>query len=305
MSVASKNGKSPPMKLIHTFATGLIAATVFSTSSMTLPQPVFAGSVSEAAGKLSGKLATTKIRAAGKKKRANLDTITTGSLQSGGKHDARGVVVPNAEVTLAAAVSTRIERMPFKSGQAFNKGDVLIQFDCKRQLADLRGAKAALNKASTFYAGKRRLKARGAAGGQEVREAASDVAAAKASVDGLNEVIGLCKIEAPFSGRVVERHAETHEIPAINAPVLTVVDSSTLELDLIVPSTWLRWVKEGTKFEFAVDELGQRFPARVQRLGAKVDPVSQTIKLTGVFAARPNRVLAGMSGTAKFVPPSH
>ncbi len=293
------------MKLIQTFATGLIAAAVFSTSSVIVSQPGFAASASDAVGKLSGKLSSKKIQVTRKKRPANVDPIITGSLQSGGKHDARGVVVPNAEVTLAAAVSTRIERMPFKAGQAFRKGDVLIQFDCKRQLADLRGAKAALNKASTFYAGKRRLKARGAAGGQEVREASSDVAAAKASVDGLNEVIGLCKIEAPFSGRVVERHAETHEIPAINAPVLTVVDSSKLELDLIVPSTWLRWVKEGTKFEFAVDELGQRFPARVERLGAKVDPVSQTIKLTGVFSARPNRVLAGMSGTAKFVPPSN
>lgn len=287
------------MKLIAKFATGLIAATVLSAPA------VHAGSTSDAVRSMSKKAPVTKkIRVAGKKG-AKVDRMTTGSIKPSGKFDARGVVVPNAEVTLAAAVSTRIERMPFKPGQAFQKGETLIQFDCQRQQADLRGAKAALDKAATFYRGKKRLKARGAAGGQEVREAAADVAAATASVDSLNEVIQLCKIEAPFSGRVVERHAETHEIPAINAPILTVVDSSTLELDLIVPSTWLRWVKEGTSFEFAVDELGQRFPARVQRLGAKVDPVSQTIKLTGVFTARPNRVLAGMSGTAKFVPPTN
>ncbi|MGI9357277.1 MAG: efflux RND transporter periplasmic adaptor subunit [Rhizobiaceae bacterium] len=293
------------MKLTSISVTGLIAATMFATQFAAAEQPAFAGSASDAVSKLSKKAPKTKKIRIKRKKAAKLDRMTTGTIKSNSKFDARGVVVPNAEVTLAAAVSTRIQRMPFKPGQAFQKGETLIQFDCERQLADLRGAEATLGKAATFYNGKKRLRARGAAGGQEVREAASDVAAARAGVDSLKEVIDLCRIEAPFSGRVVERHAETHEIPAINAPVMTVVDSSTLELDLIVPSTWLRWMKEGTKFEFAVDELGQRFPARVQRLGAKVDPVSQTIKLTGVFAARPNRVLAGMSGTAKFVPPSN
>ena len=32
-----------------------------------------------------------------------------------------------------------------------------------------------------------------------------------------------------------------------------------------------------------------------------VDPVSQTIKIVGVFASRPGKVLSGMSGTAVFV----
>ena len=72
-----------------------------------------------------------------------------------------------------------------------------------------------------------------------------------------------------------------------------------------MPSRWLRWVSTGTEFEFDVDELGQKFKAKVARLGAKVDAVSQTIKLTGVFVTRPGAVLAGMSGTARFAPPSN
>ena len=95
------------------------------------------------------------------------------------------------------------------------------------------------------------------------------------------------------------------EIPAANAPVMTVVDDSSLELDLIVPSTWLRWVKPGSEFDFSIDELGTSFRAKVARLGAKVDAVSQTIKITGVFINRPDSVLAGMSGTARFPTPSN
>ena len=232
-----------------------------------------------------------------------VDELTTASIASKDPYDARGVVVPNAEVTLGAGVTAPIVRIPFKPGSAFAKGDTLIGFDCGRQRADLRAAKASLAKATMFLKGKRRLLQRGAAGKQEVREARSDVNAADAQVEGLRSVVSLCTVKAPFAGRVVERHADQYEIPAANAPVLTVVDDSVLELDLIVPSKWLRWVKPGTAFRFEVDEVGRSFEAKVARVGAKVDAVSQTVKLTGAFKLRPANVLAGMSGTAKFSSP--
>ena len=240
--------------------------------------------------------------------RENIDQTTTGSIDAvpaNDDYEARGVVKPNSEVTLAAGVAARIEKLPFKDGQTFKKGEELVLFDCARQRAELRGADAGLSKATMAYLGKKRLKARGAAGAQEVREASADVATAKAAVDAYTEVIGLCKIDAPFDGRVVERHAEPHEMPAASAPIMTVVDDSALELDLIVPSKWLRWVNKDSEFDFNVDELGQSFKARVVRLGAKVDVVSQTIKLTGMFVTRPTSVLAGMSGSARFVPPTN
>ena len=276
----------------------VIALSMLLATGVAFVAPAHAASASDAVKKM-----TTKSKAS--KKSFGIDQTTTGSVKSENQYDARGVVIPNAEVTLGAGIASKIEMMPFKAGQSFKKGEALVVFDCARQLADLRGAKAGLGKATSFYQGKKRMKSRGAAGAQEVREAAADVATARATVDGLQEVIGLCKISAPFNGRVVERHAETHEIPAPNAPILTVVDDSALELDLIVPSKWLRWVQKGTHFDFAVDELGRSFKARVDRLGAKVDAVSQTIKITGVFNVRPNSVLAGMSGTAKFAPPSN
>ncbi|MBF0588836.1 MAG: efflux RND transporter periplasmic adaptor subunit, partial [Magnetococcales bacterium] len=39
-------------------------------------------------------------------------------------------------------------------------------------------------------------------------------------------------------------------------------------------------------------------------LGARIDPVSQSIKITGRFIKHPDDILAGMSGTALFYPAS-
>jgi membrane fusion protein (multidrug efflux system) len=273
----------------------LLAAGMVVTSNSAL-----AGNASRAVYEM-----TLRDQRALDREQPGVDLMTTGSVKSEDRYDARGVVIPNAEVTLGAGIAAQIEVMPFKAGQEFRKGESLVVFNCVRPRADLRGAEASLSKAVSHHQGKVRLKSRGAAGGQEVREAAADVDAAEATVDGLKEVITLCKIPAPFNGRVVERHAQAYETPASNAPILTVVDDSTLEVDLIVPSTWLRWVSRGTRFEFDVDELGQSYAAQVDRLGAKVDAVSQTIKITGIFIKRPRNVLAGMSGTAKFAPPTN
>jgi hypothetical protein len=49
-----------------------------------------------------------------------------------------------------------------------------------------------------------------------------------------------------------------------------------------------------------VDETGLRYSAVVADIGANVDPASQTVKVKGLFRAKPDNVLAGMSGIASF-----
>jgi multidrug efflux pump subunit AcrA (membrane-fusion protein) len=83
--------------------------------------------------------------------------------------------------------------------------------------------------------------------------------------------------------------------------MLKIIDTSTLELDLIVPSKWLQWLKPGSPFTFAVDETGKSSGAVVDRLLPEVDPVSKTLKIIGRFNSTDNgQTIPGMSGTATF-----
>ena len=92
-------------------------------------------------------------------------------------------------------------------------------------------------------------------------------------------------------------------MPSAGNPILRIIDDTTLEIDLIVPSDWLSWLDKGARFTFTVDETGKQYEADVIRLNAAVDPVSQTIKIRANFVGEPAGVLAGMSGFAKFTPP--
>lgn len=222
---------------------------------------------------------------------------------SAGTAEARGVVKALGEATIAVDFTARIGKLPFRDGERFQKGDLLIGFECQRYQAEVAAGSAALNAAELQHANNLRLKKHGAIGGHEVNMSEAQVAKVGAEVEALKARTAQCEITAPFNGRVIERFAQAYESPAASQPLLRIVDDSQLELELIVPSNWLGWLKQGDSFSFKVDETGETATAEVIRLGAVVDPVSQTIRIYGAFSQPTQSVLPGMSGTAVFQTP--
>jgi len=95
-----------------------------------------------------------------------------------------------------------------------------------------------------------------------------------------------------------------HESVGPDQKLLSILSDEKLEIELIVPSGWLTWLKKGVEFQFLIDETGLDYKAKVEQLGASVDPVSQTIRVKGGFQSQSSEVLSGMSGTAKFKAPN-
>ena len=62
----------------------------------------------------------------------------------------------------------------------------------------------------------------------------------------------------------------------------------------------MSWLRSGTNFTFRIDETGESVTASVLRVGAAVDPVSQTVKIMARLPEGRATVLPGMSGTADF-----
>jgi membrane fusion protein, multidrug efflux system len=213
---------------------------------------------------------------------------------------ARGVVRAVTEATIAVDYTARIRKLPVKEGEAFYKGDVLIAFDCSRYQAEVSAARAGAHAKELVAANNRRLLSRGAIGSAEVDVSVAELQKARAEMMAVQARTGSCDFKAPFDGRLVERVAQEHESPAPNQPLIKIVDTSNMEIEAIVSSKWLLWLKPGSEFAFSVDETGQKLAAKVVRMGAIVDPVSQTIKAYGVLIEKNLSVLPGMSGTATF-----
>ena len=212
----------------------------------------------------------------------------------------RGLVRPLNQAAIATELQARVAAVRFREGEAFKKDDVLVAFDCERQQAELAAVRAQHREMKLALDSATYLDKKGAVGRLDVEISRAKTDKAAADVAALEARIRHCTIIAPYDGRISELLINAHETPSPGKPFISVVDETTFEIDLIVPSQWLRKLAVGARFTFSVDELGTSHTGTLVRIGAAVDPVSQSVKVIGKFDTKPERVLSGMSGSAVF-----
>lgn len=230
--------------------------------------------------------------------------------QQVGQHDAAAVpqviraqLVPRAFTTLSSETAARVDRISHRAGEHFQKGETLVEFDCVTQRAQVAKARAVLKAAEKTYAINKRLFDMKSLSGLELEVSAAEIDKAKADVAMADAMQSKCVVEAPFTGVVVDQKAREFQYTTPGQPLLEIVDDKALELEFIVPSAWLRWLKTGYAFSVAVDETGKTYHAHVELLGGRVDPVSESIKVTGTIDGDAQDLMPGMSGRVVMAPP--
>ncbi len=214
----------------------------------------------------------------------------------------RGLVRARHQSALATDIVARVAKIFVREAQSFTQGEKLLEFDCRQIEAAHRAAEAAYREAALMLESQSYLDRKGAVGRFDVEMARARADRVRAEADGLKARIEQCTVTAPFNGRVVELAIAEHEIPQAGRPFMVIVDDQEFEIELIVPSLSLSRLASGQVFEFHIEETAESHPAIIDRLGAAVDPVSQTVKVIGKFVRSATRVLPGMSGTADFAP---
>lgn len=218
----------------------------------------------------------------------------------GDAHRTRILIKPASRVKIRSDIPAKIIALPFTEGQSFKKGDILLKLDCRQYQAAQAASAASRQAAEVEYRSKKRLLRYRAVGKEEVALAKANFEKAKAEFEARNLRLEGCIITAPFNGSVSEQRLHLHEYATPDQILMSIIRNEGLELEMIIPSRWLNWLQPGFGFSFDVDETGQSLVGSIKRLGAEVDPVSQTIKAIGRFENQPDNVLPGMSGTAHF-----
>lgn len=208
----------------------------------------------------------------------------------------RAQLTPLRHTTLSTELPLKIKAISVREGESFKDGQVLVEFDCVLQLAQLKEGQAELSIARKVDSANRKLLFNRAVGLLEVQQAEAELLKAQARVDALLAVISKCKIKAPFAGRVVTLGAQSEQFVQPGTPLLEIIDDSAFEIDFLVPSNWIAWLKPQYQFQIQIHETGQTYTAQVQRLGAKVDPVSRSIKVAAKIVGNRDGLIAGMSG---------
>jgi membrane fusion protein (multidrug efflux system) len=186
------------------------------------------------------------------------------------------------------------------------QGDYKIDTEIRLPIFMLLAAtctRAVLLRATKTYSIDQRLVALHSMGQLELDIADADVQTAKADVAAAEVMTSRCTIAAPFNGVTVEQKARAYQYTTPGQPLLEILDNHNLDVELIAPSRWLTWLKPGYAFSVHIDETDKTYPAHVTRLGGRVDPVSQSIKVIGEISGDAPELMSGMSGRASFEPP--
>jgi membrane fusion protein (multidrug efflux system) len=196
-----------------------------------------------------------------------------------------GQIKSARETDLAANVAGRVVGTRMERGTAVKAGDVLAAIDVRAATlgaeearANAATASSQADAANTECARGRALGATGAISPAEVdrleaqcRTTQLEVTAARARSTLAVQNVGDGSVRAPFDGFVTDRYVDVGEYVRPDTRVATLVDLSSLRLELPVPETSIAVAKAGGSLSFRVPGYpGRDFHGRVRFVSAAV-----------------------------------
>jgi RND family efflux transporter MFP subunit len=199
-----------------------------------------------------------------------------------------GNVMPYQEAMLYAKVAGYLKTISVNNGDTVKEGDLLAEIEAPEMLADLVKAKAEAEAAQLDY--KRVTEAQKKASDlvmpQTVDAARAKSGVAVAGLQRIETLLSYAKIIAPFSGVITKRWvdpgalipAATSRSAAKSAAVVTLMDFSTVRIDVAIPDTEAPFVKKDLPVKVTVNELPSRtFAGAITRFAYALDESTKTM----------------------------
>ncbi len=180
-----------------------------------------------------------------------------------------GAVEPNKRSLIASEIEGIVEDFPVEEGQYVSKGDVLAQFNTRTIEIQLSQAKASKREAQARYllaqknlARFEELQSKGVASVQQFQDAETEkqawgarIGQLQAQIDSHKYDLEKSKITAPFSGYVTMENTEVGEWVVKGGPVVEMIDTETIEINIDMPERYVSRVNKGQKVTVNMDAL--------------------------------------------------
>jgi RND family efflux transporter MFP subunit len=217
----------------------------------------------------------------------------------------RGQLRARQFTTLAANLPGKLVSFPVTLGQRLSQGQTIAVFDCQMEKAEKEVAVAKLSAAQSKLQVNTQLAQYKNVSDLELTLSKADVAVQKAELNRIEAVLSKCVVTSPFAAVVSEKVAQAHQYVKEGDPLVELVDTRNLEVEMVIPSRWLKKLAAGTQFSLQLDEFATPVKAKIDRNVGTIDPVSQTIRVIGVLLNPPAALLPGMSGEVIFPDAKH
>lgn len=220
--------------------------------------------------------------------------ITTGVLLT-------GTLEPAERASVTAQVGGTLGQIPVDRGTVVSRGQLITTIQAEGVRSQAAGARATVAAAEAQLAVARtqrdaaqRLYQAGASSRVDAENAQAayaaaeaQLAAARAQATAASEAAAFTEVRAPISGIVSARGAEPGEAVRPGDPIVTIVNTSTLELAGRAPVDEAGAIRVGQPVIFSLDAFpGREFRGTVARKDPAADPSSRQV---GVYVRLPNQ----------------
>ena len=212
----------------------------------------------------------------------------------------RALLISDSQTVLSGEISASIKTIAVNIGDHFKKGALLVKLNCSIYQAELDKAQALQKEAVKVLEVNKKLENLSSISELEVAVAKTRLDQTIAETAIRKHQVTRCTIHAPFSGGVVARIAESHQYITPGQPLLEIIDTQNITVQMFAPSLWFKKISVSTPFTITIDEVEKEYHGKITALGARIDPASQTIEVRGKIEGKNPELLAGMSGSASF-----
>jgi len=180
------------------------------------------------------------------------------------------------EVKIHSQEAGRVTELPYYEGDKVNKGTLIARLDDKLLRAQFNRAAATLKKSQQDIKRMRGLHKRKLASDQEIANAETEYAVAKADKEVLETRLGYTRIVAPLTGIVTQRLTEPGNIAERHSHLLTIADPTSLITEVTVSGLLLPELTVGDPVQVTIDALGsEHFQGVITRTHPSLDPVTR------------------------------
>lgn len=213
---------------------------------------------------------------------------------------ARAVIISLDRTVLSSEIAGEIIELSKFEGDSFKKDEILIKIDCGVYKAQKRKIDVEKEIAKLEVEKNKKLDTFGSIGTFEVQISQENFDKQKAESDIASINVSRCEIKAPFSGRVASKKVSKHQSIKPQDELLEIVGFDNLEARVVVPSSWLSWLKKGVELDLNIDETQTTVKASVVQIDSVIDPTSQTVTVRAKLVKPFENIIPGMSATATF-----
>ena len=194
-------------------------------------------------------------------------------VQQGVSRERTGTLHAQKEVKVVNQEAGRIVKLPYFEGDKVKKDSLLVQIDDALLKAELAKAEASRIKAESDLKRIQGLKTQNFSSEEDLAQASTQLALAKADEALLRTRMGFTKIKAPFNGVITERLLEQGNVAERYSHIVTIADLSSLNTEVPVSELLLSKLKINDKVTLRIDALNHRkLGGRISRIHPSINP---------------------------------